>query len=160
VGLYEVGAAADVKPLAMTFTDVLGRFELAAPRGPALVLRASDPHARYLEQSRELGVLEKPERVELALEVDPGGREPLQGIVLSPFGEPMAGAEVLLEPPENRWCGCISIRGVSDADGMVTFERLGDREHTLRVRDPSGRYSERVIVGLRPGGWFEAVLEQ
>jgi hypothetical protein len=73
---------------------VLGRFELAAPRGLALVLRASDPHARYLEQARELGVIDGPGRVELALEGDPGGREPLEGIVLSPHGEP--GSQSLL----------------------------------------------------------------
>jgi hypothetical protein len=158
VGVYDAQAGEDQRPLAMTFTDTLGRFELAAPAGPVLELRASDPHARFLMGRETLGVLERAGERDLVLEADPGGREPLEGMVLTSRGEPLAGAEVSLEPPENRWCNCISIQARSGADGTVSFARLADRDHTVRVRDPGGVYREKVIAGLRPGGWFEVVL--
>ncbi|MBI1381213.1 MAG: hypothetical protein GC161_09000 [Planctomycetaceae bacterium] len=158
--LRPVGASEDTRPLAMTFTDVLGRFDLTAPRGEALVLSISDPKGLFLPAEHALVALEDSVEVGgMAVRADPQVREPLTVLVRSPDGQPLADVDVVLEPPQNRWCGCLAYPSRSDADGYAYFERIGAGEHVVRVRDPRQRYAEAVRVGVRAGDFAEVVLQ-
>lgn len=158
--LRPVGAGEDTRPLAMTFTDVLGRFELTAPHGESLVLSISDPKGAFLATEHALGALEDSADVgAVAVRSDPQVREPLTVLVRSPDGQPLADVDVVLEPPQNRWCGCLGYPSRSDAGGYTYFETIGAGEHVVRVRDPRQRFAEAVRVGVRAGDFAEVVLQ-
>jgi hypothetical protein len=157
--VFDAPFDAERRPLAMTFTDVLGRFELTVPVDRELWLSVSDGRARYRETRLVLGRIDRPREEPLVLEPDHTVREPLIGLVRGPTGAPLVGVEVLLEPPQNRWCGCLKIPGRTDDAGYVTFERLGEGPHQVRVRDPEGRLAEQVLPDLAAGQYFEVSLD-
>lgn len=154
VALFPAGAAGD-EPLAMTTTDFRGRFELGAPPEGELVLRVTTLLGGYEDHERPLARSAGSLEVRLARR---DASEPLIGLVLDPRGVPLADVVVALEPPENRFCGCLSFETRSGADGLVTFRRLGDKDYRVVARDPLGRWPEVAVSPVRAGGYFEAAF--
>lgn len=155
VGLFDRDAESDDDPISMTFTAVDGSYELSAPVGRTYELRVSEMRGRFLDAAvpvddRFVGGIE--------LAPDPARRDPLVVVVLDPDGLPLEGIDVLLEPPENAYCGCISFGAKSDVTGLVTFEPIAAKDHRVIVSDPLGRWAAKDHRRAGPGDYIEVLL--
>jgi len=148
--------ASEVPPVAMTMTDFRGHFELDAPRERALRLHVSSLLGGY--QDHDAPLEERGAALEIRL-ASVAQSEPLVGLVLDPLGAPLEGIPVAIQPPENRFCGCLSFETRSGKDGLVTFPPLADKDYRIVARDPEQRWAEVEVFPARPGGYFEVVFE-
>lgn len=158
VGLFEPGAGEEAEPAAMTLTDLRGAFDLAVAAGRPYTLRVSDMRGRFVEHVEALASWTSPLRTSVRLLPDATPREPLVVLVLGPDGRPLEGVDLALEPPENRFCGCISFRGKTDENGILAFEPMAPQEHRLLVSDPLGRYQAQDLRAVGPGDYVEVQL--
>ncbi|MCK6445127.1 MAG: carboxypeptidase-like regulatory domain-containing protein [Planctomycetes bacterium] len=150
----------DASPVAMTFSDGRGGFKLRVPEAGRWTVKVVDVRGEFTAYEASHDLAASTERLAIRLERDTRRIEPLIGLVLGPDGLPRAGIEVALEPPENQYCGCISLVRHTDGDGQVVFEQLTDRDHRVRATDPSGELRPATYFPARAGGYFELTLER
>jgi hypothetical protein len=165
IGVFEPPASGgvvplDASPVAMTFSGSRGNFKLRLPAAGRWIFKCVDVRGAFLASERAFDVEKDGEPLHITLEASKVAVDPLIGLILGPDGKPRAGLEVSLEPPENQYCGCIALVGRTDGDGQVVFEHLTDRDHRVRVTDPSGELRAGEFFPARPGGYFEIVLEE
>lgn len=158
VALFDPDDAARRSPLAMTFTDLDGRFVLSGAGDRPVQLHVADPRGRYLDRSQGLERLSEAGPMAIVLESAPAPSEPVLVFVMDPEGRPLEGADVRLEPPENRYCGCLSFDFKSDPHGFVEVQRVADKDHALTISDPLGRYPPKRIDAVRPGAYVDVSL--
>ncbi|MCE9595515.1 MAG: carboxypeptidase-like regulatory domain-containing protein [Planctomycetes bacterium] len=165
IGVFDVPASGgivplDSSPVAMTFSGPRGDFKLRVPAAGRWIFKCVDVRGAFVASEQAFDVRKDGEAMRIVLEASKVELEPLIGLVLGPDGKPRAGLEVTLEPPENQYCGCVALVGHTDGDGQVVFEHLTDRDHHVRVTDPSGELRPATYFPARPGGYFEIVLEE
>jgi hypothetical protein len=158
VALFRPDAVDGDRPVAMTMTDLGGEYELRAPPERPYTLRVSDLRGQLLDHEEALEDLPLGLERTVRLAPEPVPAEPLVVLVLGPDGIPLEGIDVLLEPPENAFCGCISFRSRSDDLGFVTIEQIAAKGHRVIVSDPFGRYPAEVYDSIWPGMVLEVVL--
>ncbi len=147
-------------PVALTIADALGRFELDVPRGTFCTLRVSDVRGAHRAHEQALEPWEETRALDVRLETNDEPRAPLVGLVLGPDGSPLAGIDVALEPPENRYCNCLALRARTDASGVVEFPNVSAADHRAVFTDPQGRFRAAEHAPVRAGGYFEVMLEE
>ncbi len=155
----EPSASDERKPNSVTRSDLRGRFTLHADAAGAFRLEVTSPLGNYQDYSTNIENWDTQSKLAIRMQATEIAPEPAIGLVLDPYGEPVASATIRIEPPENDYCGCLSFETQTDDDGVVIFQQLGDKDYRVFAFDPLGRFQPTSVFPVRPGEYFEVSFQ-
>lgn len=150
--LDDLGAG-NAPPIA--FTDEDGHFTIeGAPTGRFQVVAARVPRGEVTSlPDRESGVIVRPgeeTRVRDLVLGDSRPEERILGLVRSPQGSPVEGAELGLGDEAGQLAFRAGLQ--TGADGRFALLAPASGTYRLRLRDPAGRWKALEVPDVRPGG--------
>jgi hypothetical protein len=141
--------------LAGDLVESNGSFVLRLPANLGVSLRVVDFHGRHHDHEIALAAPAGVEALDIVLEPRLDHLPPIDGMVLGPDGQILAGARVILRPPEDSLCSCISFQATTDEEGTFRFQ-VSDGLHRLAASH--SRFATAEHYPARPGDFVQIVL--
>lgn len=164
VGVYSPAHPQNPGAVQTTITDAKGEYALRAPGGGEYVYVTGAPEG-YFNCDAQEPTLEDGHWIEVNFALSPNHDKSLNGTVLDPSGDTVAGASVLCTDPDEG--GPSGFTAVSDANGHFHFDHVRpNAEIRARWKDtatekatkapPPGQY---VTLEVTPDGQFTLNVE-